>query len=232
MSGIVFRLNYDYHWKGIHDDLIEYIKDLNNVRPALSAIDWLAWSTASEFKSHLKTDISRAIYYSLEAFLDTKLAIMWDNVYPDIIVKGDFIDRIQLLKKFLNKNSFGNLHKAMGYLKVFNKFAKSKIEYCMNGAIEDFKNHPDVQFVVYGHTHYAKEVVINAEAENCIKTYINTGTYLPLIQEARINGYGRAKRMTLTFIYNKNEDRGSIINKKDNSISMEFWNGLKQKEYI
>ena len=97
--------------------------------------------------------------------------------------------------------------------------------------MEDFKENPEIQFVVYGHTHYSKEAVITAEKDQPAKRYINTGAYLPLIQKARLNGYGIAKRMTITFIYDKSEDNRNN-NKHKDTVSLEFWNGLKQKDYI
>ncbi|MDP8219831.1 MAG: hypothetical protein P9X26_00670, partial [Candidatus Stygibacter frigidus] len=225
MSGIIYRLNYEHHWKGVHDDLIDCIKYINNVRPAPYALDWLIWSLSDKFSQQLKDDISTAIYESLEAFLKTSLAKLWDRLNPDLIISGDIVDRLQLLKNFLKKDSFDSIIKALGLIRFIDKLPEFKDESFLEGALEDFKENPDIQFVVYGHTHYSKEAVITAEKGEPEKRYINTGAYLPLIQKARLNGYGIAKRMTITFIYDKSEDNRNN-NKHKDTVSLEFWNGL------
>ena len=231
MSGIIYRLNYKHHWKGVYDDLIDCIKYINNVRPAPYALDWLIWSLSDKFSQKLKDDISTAIYNSLEAFLNTSLAKLWDRLSPDLIISGDIVDKLQLLKNFLKKDSFKSIIKALGLIRFIDKLPEFKDESFMEGAMEDFKENPEIQFVVYGHTHYSKEAVITAEKDQPAKRYINTGAYLPLIQKARLNGYGIAKRMTITFIYDKSEDNRNN-NKHKDTVSLEFWNGLKQKDYI
>ncbi|MCF7919559.1 MAG: hypothetical protein K9N06_06575 [Candidatus Cloacimonetes bacterium] len=230
LGGITYHLKNTFNWQGKNDKLLEYIKDIYNVRPALSGINWLIWITTANFDKTLRSEIINALHLSLESFLDTTLAKMWDKVSPDLIFIGDIIDRIQLLKNYLMKDNFNSLQLTLEIIKFGEKYFKPFDDKYVKGARQDFEKHPDIQLVIYGHTHQAREVIIAGNSRSTYR-YINTGTYLPLIQEARVKGFGRAKRMTLTFIYNKNEDRGSNSNKKENSISLEFWDGLKQKEY-
>ena len=228
MGGIIYRLNYEFQWKGKHDNIIENIKEINNVRPVHHALDWLVWTLSQELSQTLKENIASAIYDSITAFLNTSLAISWDKLTPDLIFSGDIVDRIQLLQKSLKKNDFRSFKSTLKLIKIAEILPEFKNKIYLKGAIEDFVKFPDLQFVVYGHTHYAKEIVIESTQDDPPKMYINTGTYLPLIQKATLKGYGIAKKMTITFIYSKNEDNK---NKKPQTNSIEFWNGTKQKEY-
>jgi hypothetical protein len=227
MGGIIYRLNNTFQWQGRYDQLIEHIKDINNVRPALAAINCLIWSTAEEFSKEQKAEIIEALCKSLEAFLNTSLAQLWVKLYIDFPLQGKFSDRFLLLNNLLKDGNFDSLYKALEIIKAGSKYFKAPADIYLKGAIADFEKYPGVRFVIYGHTHQAKDVIIESNKEKGTYRYINTGTYLPLIEEAKVKGFGISKRMTLTFIYNKYEEGGFNRNKKDKSISLEFWYCLK-----
>ena len=61
-----------------------------------------------------------------------------------------------------------------------------------------------------------------------VQMYINTGTYLPLVQRTLQDGFGVAYRMTMAFFYRGDEDSEG---KAGNTPSMEIWNGIRRKVY-
>jgi len=59
--------------------------------------------------------------------------------------------------------------------------------------------------------------------------YINTGTYLPLLQTT-VDGrsFAQSHQMTLTFFFNTNEDTNDRAN---GGPTVDIWNGIKRKQY-
>ncbi|MCF7918502.1 MAG: hypothetical protein K9N06_01130 [Candidatus Cloacimonetes bacterium] len=209
MGGIIYRLNNTFQWQGRYDELINHIKDINNVRPALSAINCLFWSTSEEFNNEQKNDITEALWKSLEVFLNTSLAQMWIKLYIDLPLPGKISKSFLLLNNLLKDDNFDSLHKVLEIIKAAGKYFKTPADIYLKGAMADFARYPKVRFVIYGHTHQAKDVIIENKKEKGSYRYINTGTYLPQIEEAKVNGFGISKRMTITFIYSKKENGSS-----------------------
>jgi hypothetical protein len=59
--------------------------------------------------------------------------------------------------------------------------------------------------------------------------YINTGTYLPLIQRTDDGaGFYSEHRMTIAFFYKESEDSGGRVG---NGPTADIWNGFRRKLY-
>ena len=86
-----------------------------------------------------------------------------------------------------------------------------------------------IEYVVYGHTHEAENVYFRGEIDGRVRMYVNTGTYLPLIQRAKNGGFVTAHQMTMAFFYGKDEDQED---KKPDTVTMDVWNGIKRKVYV
>jgi hypothetical protein len=84
-----------------------------------------------------------------------------------------------------------------------------------------------------GHTHEAKQCCLESSTENFLKLYVNTGTYLPLIQQT-MNGkdFSSVHQMTMAFVYNTNEDYNKLKGKPNKYPTLDLWNGIKKKEYL
>ncbi len=230
MSGLIWRLK---SMLGVSDPvLFESLKDANNVRPEITVLDWLTWIGRKRFGDRQKELVYEALINSLDGFLGTELADMWDELKRDILIRGDLVDRIQLLRKIIAKSSFDELRKDMDFInwsKHLNPFGKK--DAYVEGAKMDFDQFPNVDTVVYGHTHEAKQVVLRGSIDGAAQRYLNTGTYLPLIDKATEAGFARSLRLSLTFIYGPNEDSHADNPKVKDTVSLEFWMGMKQKQY-
>ena len=83
---------------------------------------------------------------------------------------------------------------------------------------------------MYGHTHEARNDYITASQDGTAKLYINTGTFLPYIQQAENhNSFASAYQMILCFIYKITEDKTN--NKPNKFPTLDLWNGIKRKVY-
>jgi hypothetical protein len=62
-----------------------------------------------------------------------------------------------------------------------------------------------------------------------VKMYINTGTYLPLVQRTDDGkGFAKSHQLTMAFFYADGEDKDG---RAGPGPTMDLWNGIKRKEY-
>ena len=226
MSGLVYRVRTQAgarNTAGLH----KLIMQANNVRPEPQVLRWLEWMGQSRFNKTDKKLVMSALRDSMQAVLDSRLAGLWDKIKPDWLVSGDITDRLTLMRAAL-KLDFDNLAKIIPALaNAYGVVAASKSAYA-DGAREELAAH-DVEYVVYGHTHFAATEYLSAEQNGRVKMYINTGTYLPLVQKARDHGFGTDYRMTFTAFYRPEEDARA---KDGRVVSCEIWSGHKRKQYL
>jgi predicted phosphodiesterase len=84
------------------------------------------------------------------------------------------------------------------------------------------------QFILYGHTHIARQEYLTGELDGTGRIYVNTGTYLPLITLARDERtFASARQMTMTFAYAEDEDTDG----KAGGPSLDVWAGIRRKQY-
>ena len=94
-------------------------------------------------------------------------------------------------------------------LPVINLVSGGEKDRYLEGAIKEMRQEEDpaFQFILYGHTHVARQEYLNGELDGRGRLYVNTGTYLLLITLARDGRtFGSAKQMTMTFAYGEDED--------------------------
>jgi predicted phosphodiesterase len=87
---------------------------------------------------------------------------------------------------------------------------------------------PAFQFILYGHTHIARQEYLTGELDGTGRIYVNTGTYLPLITLARDERtFASARQMTMRFAYAEDEDTDG----KAGGPSLDVWAGIRRKQY-
>jgi hypothetical protein len=129
---------------------------------------------------------------------------------------------------FIGDKSFDQLARNLNLFNFFRGIFGNVKDDSAQGAKKEWEYGlpSDIQYVVYGHTHEARTPYFSGLPDNRVRMYINTGTYLPLIQRAEDDGFAMANQMTMTFFYRGVEDTGG---KKGNMPSMELWNGSREK---
>jgi hypothetical protein len=87
-----------------------------------------------------------------------------------------------------------------------------------------------IQRVIYGHTHRARHDYFSADQAGAVKMYVNTGTFLPLIERARDRrSFVNSIQMTMVYVYRADED---TERKAPNTTSLDIWNGIRRKQYV
>lgn len=229
LAGLIFRLKQQL---GATDpEFVRELMEINNVRPQIDAFWWLEWFGRKYLDSRKKEILLQALKDSIAAVLNTTLAQRWDELVTEISVfRGDLTDRLDQLLAFIGEKSFDDLKFDLELFQFFKKiFAGAKDEFVEGAKWEwEFGLPDEIQYVVYGHTHEARSDYLAGLTDGKVRMYINTGTYLPLIQRARDSGFATANQMTISCFYRGDEDRDG---KKGNIPSMEIWNGIKRKAY-
>ncbi len=230
MSGLIFECS---KYPSIDQATMKLLTQVNNVRPMTLILEWLTWINRGNLSSTVKTDIINAAKRAVENFLNTELAKKWDQMNTSLLIfNRDFIDTIELLLDAIKNSSFNQILQITKIIddikEKYDRIAREGDKF-EQGARSEFIANPDLQYVIYGHTHAAKSTVFSTQTDGSIQCYLNTGTYLPVIMKAKDRGFSSMKQMTMTFIYRADED---LKNKSENQVSVDFWRGERIKECI
>jgi len=232
MSGIVFRFAEAAGTTPAALAVVERLKDLNNLRPFLSVFQWLDWFAGNEARRFYPL-LHAALRQSLDGVVESALARRWDELKSHILPgTGDLIDHLEDIRRFglgRNMQEFrGRVHVALPAIGLLTGGGADRY---LEGAIREMRQeeNPAYQFILYGHTHVAKQEYLTGELDGRGRIYINTGTYLPLITLARDERtFASAKQMTMTFAYGADEDRDG----KAGGPSLDVWAGIRRKQYV
>ena len=234
MSGIIYYVsnNLDLDKKG-DKNLLANLKNVNNLRPMTDVFFWLEWFAKDRIKKY-KDLLCESMRNALDSLLATNFAKLWDKIEVDFIVKGDLVDNLQWVNKILKKCDFDDFRSFVNsytFLQKFTSFLKKNDEDLKSVQTEwetAEKDMSNIQYIVYGHTHESKHLCLSGNPEGKVKMYINTGTFLPLIQRTfDKKGFTTNNRMSFVFFYNKSEDPDNL-----NSPTVDYWETIKRKEYV
>jgi hypothetical protein len=214
------------------DDLVilEQLRELNNLRPLSEVINWFPWLMKS-FPQDKKDLVLNALQRALKNALNCRLAKEW----PD---DGGVLATMHML----NDLFFGNIfQKASVYIrgawtKLKEVFSPDQ-EPLIKGAQTDFAGLSKAyRHVVYGHTHISQENCFFGDLNGAYQLYVNTGTFLPIIEGttnasgASTKTYSTSFAMTMVFFYKGDEDTsGRAPGNIDPTV--EFWDGRRRKKY-
>jgi UDP-2,3-diacylglucosamine pyrophosphatase LpxH len=230
MSGIIYRLRQ----KNASADLVTKALDLNNVRPMMDVLLWLEWISRSMDNANEKAILMDAFRESVDALLATDLAKQWDDLVREFwIFTGDITDRLEQVRKYIQGKSFDDIKDTVETFKFFEGMFGHGKDDNVEGAKSEWKDATvpaSIQYILYGHTHVARHDIFSARSDGSVNMYVNTGTYLPLIEKAEESGFATSKQMSLTYFFNSKEDCPGD-NKKADTVSMEIWNGTRMKLY-
>jgi hypothetical protein len=226
MSGFIARLKPTLGAQNA--EMLEQLKDVNNVRPDLAALDWISWEGHDRFDQQQKKWVYDALIASLRAVLESSLAQQWNQIHHNVIVAGDLTDHLRNLLAAIDHKSFDDLKGVLRFVRRVQTILPPNGDVYAQGAKSELASRPQVRFVLYGHTHTAKQVVFEGTRDGAARRYINTGTYLPVIETAEVAGFARSTRLAMTFLYGPDED---VDRKKGRTVSLESWTGMKQKQY-
>lgn len=237
MSGLVYHTGQQLDPTDALDaEFYANLQELNNLRPIFHVFHWLAWLTSGKYQKY-GDSILRAVRTSLDSLLESSLAKRWDRVQGDFLFWGDTTHQLGLLRALLKTRiGFDRLSwlvsKGVAIKNAVALLLPTPQDELVTGARTELAAaglDPAIQYLVYGHTHEARHDVFSAERNGTVRMYINTGTYLPLIERARDGvGYANTSQMTMAFFYNGREDTNL---RTGPGPTLALWNGIRRKKH-
>ncbi|MCP5053112.1 MAG: hypothetical protein GY940_38450 [bacterium] len=241
MGGLIYYVRDALKDDPRGNQLVKSLFNVNNLRPMTSVFEWLVWlMKKGDLENKYKETLYLSLRKSLSGVLDSELAKLWDDVKRDWLFSGDITDHLSKLAWLLERSNYDDLYSIIKFVKRLGLEGGGGQETYIKGAAREWDDEEvkkchgfdmeDIQYVVYGHTHEAAKTYISGDPGGKVKTYINTGTFLPLIQRTYDKeGFAMDSQMTMVFFYNKDED---VNNRKGDGPTFEFWSGSKRKIYI
>ncbi|MBS1913611.1 MAG: hypothetical protein JST22_16610 [Bacteroidetes bacterium] len=240
MSGLIHhvRQQIDCVSSAEDRDFFMNLQELNNLRPIFHVFHWLAWLARDRYRKYGEIML-RSVRMSLDSLLRSTLAAKWDRIQADFLLWGDTVYQLGLLRSLVKTHisveslswlvSTGvNIKSAFG---IF--LPKSDDDDLVRGARKEFDQRikdKRIQYVVYGHTHEARHDCFSAAVDGVVRMYINTGTYLPLIERSRDGqGYVSSNQMTMAFFYHDQEDTNQ---RAGDGPTLALWNGIRRKRHV
>lgn len=238
MSGLVHNTARGFAeegWNSAADQaFLESFKDINNLRPLTAAFNWLAWfvrGQGGEDDRYLPV-IREALKDALSGLLRSRLARQWDKIQSDFLVSGDLTDHLsRVLALVKQRQGLKLLEGLASVASLFGGGGGDGLDGLAKGAQSELADGEaageTIQYVLYGHTHEAREDCFRAGQDGRVKFYVNTGTFLPFIDRARDGrGFWHAHRMTYALLFNNDEDRDG---RRGPGPTLDVWNGLRRK---
>jgi UDP-2,3-diacylglucosamine pyrophosphatase LpxH len=232
MSGLVFHARD----AGAPPELIDQLKDVNNLRPLLDVFGWLEWIGGARGRTH-QAMLHQALRRSLDGLLDSSLARAWDRLQADLLLTGDLVDRLEQARALLLGPDFDSFRGRVEWLQRLQRLLPAMLPgddavYAGAGAEAAFSGAPapgGIEHVIYGHTHRARHDYLAASAAGAVQLYVNTGTFLPLISRTRDRtSFASEQQLTMVFAYRADED---LEGKVPGTTSLDIWNGARRKRY-
>jgi UDP-2,3-diacylglucosamine pyrophosphatase LpxH len=245
MAGFIFKINEIFKNKGWNSptdtEFLHGLFDVNTLRPMTSMFVWLRWYSRNQEEKY-QQPLKDALLFALDNVLNSKLADQWDNTSKPILFRGylagDITDRLDAARDDLRAGGLAKVEESMtkllGLKSIVDFFVRNNSDDdLLKGAEQEFNDpllNRNIQYIVYGHTHEARQDFFKANLAGKVSMYINTGTYLPFIQLCRDQkGFAFSHLMTMTFFYKEDED---VSNRKGSGPTCELWNGIRRKYYI
>jgi UDP-2,3-diacylglucosamine pyrophosphatase LpxH len=152
-------------------------QDIENVRPFSAVIEWLLYQVKKSLR--LKDVIEDSIDEVIEEFERLKFVNQWykhHDKWDDFL---DEADKIQSVLFLLKKFKIFPMEKLIPYLaRVSGSFAEDDN---LKAAADEYAHLDNrIRYIVYGHTHEAKQVAIRVREdtkEPKEQVYLNTGTW-------------------------------------------------------
>lgn len=213
-------------------ELVEHVKDIDNIRPIKRVIDWIDYRIKKESDRRVSDALGKAFKQVAKEFFDIDF-VKNSNTYSNMrlrIASNSYISR--LTKLAIDIGGAENLLPVlMGMSDEPADPEKSPLAVAAYEKEPIWKNNDKIQFIVYGHTHAPLQIPMdNLNGREVI--YINTGTWrnriVKTIELDQPPDFIELKTMTYSIFYRRDEDMGG---KKQDTVSFDVWTGAKKKYY-
>jgi UDP-2,3-diacylglucosamine pyrophosphatase LpxH len=203
---------------------------LHNLRPMAEAFHWLAWQKQSQYTEVCK----QAVVTALGGVLDSGFARLWDRTRRDFLISGDLTDYLQKVRDEVRVAGLDAVDASIRLLEPLGDLRRMFVGEktpLVDGAAAETKELPDdspIQYIVYGHTHRPREECFSARLDGRVHMYLNTGTFLPLIERARDRSFYETNRMAFACFFRNDEDTAG---RAGAGPTMDLWQRVQRRDY-
>jgi len=157
------------------ETLVENLRELTNVRPALAAPLWIAGQIREHCQDCSVQDRLKAIWDQMgEQFLTLDFVRQADKW-----LKLDMVDALEVLLKLSKRAKFNTINDVLTWLK-HKMWESGEISFARNALKETAFLDKSAQFIVYGHTHHHEIVSLDSTGTTpypAAQVYFNSGTW-------------------------------------------------------
>src|SRR5262249_36323356 len=137
MSGLVHKVRSTKN-----PALADVIRGVDNLRPATDVFQWLPWQARGHGLTPKEEDLlAGALSDAISGVVDSQVGQLWDEVQPDLIVSGDIVDRLQLVRKALQNVGLSGLRDCIKLFVSLGNFKDSIVaqkDYFYQAAVDEF----------------------------------------------------------------------------------------------
>ncbi|MBW1998664.1 MAG: hypothetical protein JRJ29_11945 [Deltaproteobacteria bacterium] len=222
-------------YPGVTPELIESTRDIDNVRPLGSIMEWIYYRIKRDDRGKVRKAFERVFETVVRDLLDHPLVQQWrsprthvdealrlaSNPWISWLPKGivELMDIEDLLPLLVGMAGGPDSPEKDVYTQA-----------AYNERV--WKEGRSIGFILYGHTHTPVIRPLDVEGGREV-FYLNTGTWRDRIYKTvgldRAYDFVNLKQMTYTIIFREDEDtRG----KEAGTLSFDVWTGTKKKHYV
>jgi UDP-2,3-diacylglucosamine pyrophosphatase LpxH len=213
-------------------ELVEHVKDIDNIRPIKRVIDWIDYRIKKESDRRVRDALDKAFKKAAKEFFDIDF-VKNSKTYRNKMLRIASTSLISYLTKLaIDIGGAENLLPLlMGLSDEPAGPEKSPLAVAAYEKEPIWKNNGNIQFILYGHTHAPLQMPLDSKNGKEV-IYLNTGTWRNRITKTieldQPPDFIELKTMTYAIFYRRDEDMGG---KRSDTVSFDVWTGAKKKYY-
>jgi hypothetical protein len=192
--------------------IIESLRQITNVRPALAAPLWIS----GQIKRHagspaLETELKKVWDTLCDEFLQLPVVREEDKAF-----KFDIVDALQLLLKISKRTSFETVNDIVVWVR--DRLHENERSLAGHALQEPAFLDNSARFIVYGHTHHHEIVALDSDGEpphEQNQLYINSGTwrsyYNLAVKDPTEQKFVQYQTLTYLTFYKDDERAGQLL---------------------
>jgi UDP-2,3-diacylglucosamine pyrophosphatase LpxH len=214
-------------------ELVEHVKDIDNIRPMKRVIEWIDYRVKKESDPRVRHALDEAFKKVAKEFFDIDF-VKSSTTYSNMLLRIASNSFVSWLTKFVI--GIGGVKNLLPILMGLSDEPADPEEGSLAKAAYEreriWRENDKIQFILYGHTHSPLQIPMD-NLNNKEVIYINTGTWRNRITKTigldQPPDFIELKAMTYVIFYRRDEDIGG---KQPNTVSFDIWTGAKKKIYL
>jgi UDP-2,3-diacylglucosamine pyrophosphatase LpxH len=221
-------------YKQITTTMVDSLKDIDNVRPLSSVMEWIYYRIKSEDQGQIRKAIDETFDKVAKDLLKIQLVRKWRS--PETLADEAIRAAASPWFRWI-PNAVLDMFNAEDLLPlIMGKTGKpespEKDVYVQAAYHENiWREKSSVRIITYGHTHFPLQVPLDGNMDREV-FYLNSGTWRNRMHKTvgldKAPDFVNLKQITYTIFYRKDEDTKG---KASGTVSFDVWTGNKKKYY-